>query len=344
MHTKLTASKSYKNLIASITSALRSGFLAAQKALEYQRLKTYWEIGREISRYGARSEKLYLDISRDIEAQMGLTLSSDMIGRMVQFHDEYPKFPAKTTLTFTHYLALLRVPDPKERRRLEQKAIKENWSSPDLKMAVAKMNARLLPVKKSFKKLTLERGEPYVYCIHQYTDLTGRKDFYIDCGFKIDVPLNGMIVQSPVSSVSEDSRGVRVVKKDGRYSVHLFKEASAKLYTYAATVEKVIDADTIDVRIDVGFSIQLYDRLRLRGINAPEVETQEGKLAKKFLVDYLSRCPLIILRTYKQKEEMYGRWLADIFALKGCSDPYKIAAEGEFLNQLLLDKGFAEIY
>ena len=155
--------KPYRTLIASITSALKAGFLAAQKALEYQRLKTYWEIGREISRYGAPSKKLYRDISADIEAHLGLTLSCDMIGRMVQFHDEYPKFPAKTTLTFTHYLALLRVADPKARREFELKAMKKDWSSPQLKLAVAQMNAVLLPPPGPAKKLTLSRGEPYVY-------------------------------------------------------------------------------------------------------------------------------------------------------------------------------------
>ncbi|MDO8580071.1 MAG: DUF1016 N-terminal domain-containing protein [Candidatus Omnitrophota bacterium] len=351
MPSKLTASKFYRDLIVSIKSTLKSGFLAAQKALDYQRLKTYWEIGRQIklavaSSQGALTfgEKLYQDINRDIEAQMGLALTTDTIGRMVQLHDEYPQFPKNTTLTYTHYLALLRIADPKERRRLEQKAIKEDWSSPDLKTAVAKINAAFIPPKKIAGKLIVERGEPYVYRTHQYAPLNGEKEFCIDAGFKIDVPLKGMIVQSAVTSAIEKGRGVRVYKKDGRYDVRIHKAALEKLYTYAATVENVVDGDTLDVRIDVGFSIKLNDRLRLRGINAPEINTQEGKAAKQFLTGYLSQCPFIIVRTYKQKEEMYGRWLTDIFVIKGCADPYRIAAEGEYLNQLLLDKGFAEMY
>jgi len=41
---------------------------------------------------------------------------------------------------------------------------------------------------------------------------------------------------------------------------------------------------------------------------------------------------------------MYGRWLADVFCLAGERDPRKIAAEGEYLNQILLDQGLVELY
>lgn len=126
--------------------------------------------------------------------------------------------------------------------------------------------------------------------------------------------------------------------------MQLNKESAGNLYTYAATVRKVIDGDTLDLRIDVGFSIKLYDRFRLNGIDAPEMDTQEGKFAKQFLIDYLSHCPLMIVRTTKQKEEIYGRWLADIFVLKNCVDPHQIAAKGQLLNNILLAEGLAKLY
>jgi endonuclease YncB( thermonuclease family) len=341
----------YKSLITAIQSTLKSGFLAAQRALEYQRLKTYWDIGRQIQLYAASTgekaqitEKLYNAICSDIVKGTGVQFSPDTLSRLVYFYNEYPKFPDTTPLTFTHYLALLRVPDAKVRHRLEQKAIKNNWSSTQTKLEITKMNTALAPVKSVSKALKVERGEPYVYSVYRYTGPKGDKELYIDCGFKIDVPLNGMVVQSAVTAGFDDTRSVRTVKKDGKYNVLIYREAADKLYTYAATVEKVIDTDTIDVRIDVGFGIRLYDRLRFRGINAPEMSTPEGKLAKQFLVDYLTTCPMVIVRTYKQKEEMYGRWLTDVFVLKGSTDPYQIAAKGEFLNQRLLDEGLAERY
>ena len=221
MNRMAIASNLYQSLLHSITSTLKAGFLAAQKLLEYQRLKTYWDIGRQINIFTSASdgeikitEKLYQNISGDIEAQMGLQLTPDTIGRMVQFHHLYPQFPKKTTLTFTHYLALMRVADEKERRRLEQKAIKEEWSSPQMKAAVFKVNALWIPKIENSAKLIVERGEPYVYSVHKYKDITGGEDFYIDCGFKIDVPLNGMVVKSDIFSIVDKARGVRVIKKD----------------------------------------------------------------------------------------------------------------------------------
>ena len=41
------------------------------------------------------------------------------------------------------------------------------------------------------------------------------------------------------------------------------------MYEYAATVERVVDGDTVDVTLDLGFSIQYQARIRLLGINTP---------------------------------------------------------------------------
>lgn len=159
------------------------------------------------------TQALYHELSRDIESELGLVLSADILARMVRFHHEYPKFPQKTPLTFTHYLALLRIANPAQRKNIEQKANQENWSSVDIKMAIAKLNVQSDSANKNNKVLKVLRGEPYVYAVHRYVDLLGNKDLCVDCGFKIDVPLNGMIVQSAVSAVSDDTRGVRVIKK-----------------------------------------------------------------------------------------------------------------------------------
>jgi hypothetical protein len=44
------------------------------------------------------------------------------------------------------------------------------------------------------------------------------------------------------------------------------------------------------------------------------------------------------------KAEMYGRWLGDIFALAGSTDPHTIAAQGEYVNRVMMDHGFAVRY
>ena len=67
MRKKITASNSYKDLILGVQATLSTGLLTAQKALEYQRLRTYWEIGNTIRNSVALSKgslqlggKLYL--------------------------------------------------------------------------------------------------------------------------------------------------------------------------------------------------------------------------------------------------------------------------------------------
>lgn len=92
-------------------------------------------------------------------------------------------------------------------------------------------------------------------------------------------------------------------------------------YLYRAQVTRVIDGDTVDVTLDLGFYIELRaQRIRLLGIDAPEVkgETREaGQAAKAFLKD-LVEGRWIIIRTVKGKDDgdradSFGRWLGVLY-------------------------------
>ncbi len=126
-----------------------------------------------------------------------------------------------------------------------------------------------------------------------------------------------------------------------------------RLYTYASEVIKIVDADTFDLEIDVGFKTKQEHRVRLRGINAPEVGTSPGRKAKRFVERELGKCvvekplfkgtranrPLVVVKTYKLGQ--YGRYTVDIYYLPGEADPEVIAESGKLLNQVLVDKGLA---
>lgn len=78
----------------------------------------------------------------------------------------------------------------------------------------------------------------------------------------------------------------------------------------------VVDGDTLNVTIDLGFHITHHNTLRLYGVNAPEMRTPEGPPAKQFVIDWLDKhCPdgTFIIRTIKDKREKYGRYLADVW-------------------------------
>lgn len=95
----------------------------------------------------------------------------------------------------------------------------------------------------------------------------------------------------------------------------------------------MIDGDTVDVAIDLGLRIFTQQRIRLYGINAPEMRTPEGPAAKKRLSELLPVGSEVIIRTRKDKQEKYGRYLG-VF----------IDAEGHEVNQRMVSEGLAVEY
>jgi endonuclease YncB( thermonuclease family) len=96
-------------------------------------------------------------------------------------------------------------------------------------------------------------------------------------------------------------------------------------------VERVIDGDTLWAQIECGFDTVIREKLRLRGIDCPELSTPEGKKAKDFSSKKLPAGSTIVITTHK--DDKYGRYLADIF----CGE------EKVFLNQELLNNRLAVI-
>jgi micrococcal nuclease len=103
-------------------------------------------------------------------------------------------------------------------------------------------------------------------------------------------------------------------------------------------IKRVIDGDTIDVDIDLGFSITLTQRVRLKDINAAEtrtkdlVEKAEGLVAKAWLEKELSREGEWIIET--TKEDKYGRMLGTLYLV---GDPVTV-------NERMLNEGIAKPY
>jgi len=87
-------------------------------------------------------------------------------------------------------------------------------------------------------------------------------------------------------------------------------------YLYRGKIVKVVDGDTVDVELDLGFSIYSKQRFRLYAINAPEMRGEEieaGKASKEFLKGLIDGKEVLI-RTYKDKQGKYGRYLAYIYS------------------------------
>ena len=110
------------------------------------------------------------------------------------------------------------------------------------------------------------------------------------------------------------------------------------MYEYKAVVDRVVDGDTIDVTIDLGFSVWKKMRVRMEGINTPESRTRDldekarGKLAAKFLSDQILHADKLVIRTKLDKKGKFGRVLGTL------------VADGVDLNQAMIDNYHAVGY
>jgi endonuclease YncB( thermonuclease family) len=82
------------------------------------------------------------------------------------------------------------------------------------------------------------------------------------------------------------------------------------MYLYNASVLKVIDGDTIDFNVDLGFKVHLKIRTRLLGVNAYEVNDTRGVAARDWVRAEFPIGKELVIETFKEPGDKYGRWLA----------------------------------
>ena len=89
------------------------------------------------------------------------------------------------------------------------------------------------------------------------------------------------------------------------------------IYIYKASLIRVVDGDTVELMIDLGFSNFTKQTMRLYGIDAPEMRTAAGKKAKAWLEDALMPLGSIYVQTLQHKttakRDKYGRFLAVLY-------------------------------
>jgi micrococcal nuclease len=120
------------------------------------------------------------------------------------------------------------------------------------------------------------------------------------------------------------------------------------MYEYKTKVVKIVDGDTVDVDIDLGFGIWLYnERVRIMGIDTPESRTRD-KVEKKFglaskerLKSLLGKNPILKTQISKKGEDMrgkFGRVLGDFDVYCAKTDSWRPA------TQILVEEGHAVPY
>lgn len=116
------------------------------------------------------------------------------------------------------------------------------------------------------------------------------------------------------------------------------------MYTYQGMVTNVVDGDTVDIVIDLGFKITYTIRARLHGINAPEMNTPEGKAARAWLLNAVGGPaefvrPWLWVKTIKDKKDKYGRYLV-ILAPNATGEQTEVLT----INERMIHVGHATRY
>lgn len=110
-------------------------------------------------------------------------------------------------------------------------------------------------------------------------------------------------------------------------------------YVRSVEILRVVDGDTVDALVDLGFSTHRKIRVRLDGIDAPETRTRDaaeklrGFAAKSWLETKLLEAQTVSIKTVKSGATgKYGRYLGILYA------------DGVNLNTLMLKQGLAKVY
>ena len=112
------------------------------------------------------------------------------------------------------------------------------------------------------------------------------------------------------------------------------------MYEYSTTIKRVVDGDTVDVWIDLGFDVRVFERVRLSGIDTPETRTRDlrekkfGKIASARVEELL---PVgsefkAVSKSYDSRGK-YGRAMLDFYL-----------PDGRMLCQALIDEHLAVAY
>jgi micrococcal nuclease len=315
----------FDDLLRAVRATLFEGQAAADRAYlhSYHRtgeyIQTHLLLNKGRAGYGERV------IARLAEA---LQANNRLFYRCLQFYRTYPILSHGTKLAWAHYRLLMEVTNKRQRLELERQAIRNGWTSPELEIRVRALHAlddsddtdSAVAAAKNVtphRMLTPRRGTPGVCRV-----IADGDGLAVDLGFACYLALAGSR-HSAGDFVRVTAGGVDAAKD----------AAKSDLFTYRAVVLKVVDGDTLWVKIFLQPDQWIKTKLRLRDLDCPEIATPEGKAAQRFTTALLARATEVTICT--SKPDKYDRYLADVFVAHPGGETY--------LNNALLANAHATI-
>ena len=319
-------SQTDQNVYLSLVNTIRQEITKTSAELQRQKAICYWKIGRHITKHllnnkekSGYGERLYARLGHDLK------IDERTLQQTVIFHKSFPIPSARSGLNWTNYRDLLKITDQNSRDILFNKVKNERVTTRELQSQIKHIQQAK---RRSDVTLEINKGTLYTY-------LTDTQDFIkpvrgrsvIDVGF-------GLLRELPSRNIEGLAPGTVVESQieNGKFVLVKSQRTTSDLYTYRAYLDYVIDGDTVVFYVDLGFRTYSRQKLRLRGIDTPELPTPKGKKAKTFVEEILKKPKIITIKTYRK--DKYDRYLADIF----------IGSKEIFLNQKLLDEKLAVAY
>ncbi|MCK5580479.1 MAG: thermonuclease family protein, partial [Candidatus Omnitrophica bacterium] len=124
-------------------------------------------------------------------------------------------------------------------------------------------------------------------------------------------------------------------------SAQTIKRPDEATYVYKAIVERVIDGDTVLVRLDLGFQVWKEQRVRLACLDCPAMDEPGGEEAYHYARDQLARAGSVVVKT--NKIDIYGRYVGHVFYSFEEMSGAKVFAQGRYLNEELVSGGMARV-
>jgi endonuclease YncB( thermonuclease family) len=318
---------------AELCCAVEAVVVAGRRGIDAAWVRTYHETGRLIAGhlllhkdradYGA---KIFERLAGDTD------ISRRTLHECVQFYREFPIVRPVAQFGWNQCRLLCQVGDQEERAALIQTMKQEQLRTVDLKARVRALNATLRAGRESGPDVTSPAALP-ASAIKLLKPRRGTPDRYrvvpreegpaVDVGFKL--------YRTLTAAEAGRLKSGMIVRWGNDVFVPDPEATTADLFTYRAKVRRVVDGDTLAVSVLLP-DYEMDEKLRLRGLDCPEMDTPEGKAAKRFAEALLLDAVEVTITT--SKFDKYDRYLADVHIR--CPSGEEI-----FLNNALLQNGHA---
>ena len=337
----------YHALREQIQGILSEGKVHTGQAGDWEKVQTYWDIGDSLISHIDRhpradyGERIVPNLSKDLH------LSNSLLWDILLFRRLLTILPTYRELKWSHFREVIHLPGRDQRLFYLRAANRGSWNLPQLREAIeadtyghAISQPLVVPPDDDPRRnrpLRARFGEFHAY----RTVPSGNpasEEIYLDLGFHMTRQLEPGALSAPTPGLivtpGANDRGSQVFE---------LLPPNTRRFTYVAWIHRVIDGDTLIGVADLGLGLQTWPlRLRLRGIDTPELNTLAGQNARTFVQDALSQVDFVVIAT--SKTDTYGRYLIDLRYLPGETDPRVVRDRGIYLNRQLLTEYLALRY